>query len=172
MKKHIGIYSGTFDPVHAGHITFALRAKRILQLDRVILIPEPVPRNKANVTNVTIRKQRLEVAINEHPGLEVFSLSTSQFTVKNTLPTLHEQLPGSSFTFLMGSDVALHLPTWDDVALLAADVSFVVALREGDTQVSTGQVFKRLETALKTPIRYTIIESPHPQLRSSAIRNK
>ncbi|HEU5121705.1 MAG TPA: adenylyltransferase/cytidyltransferase family protein, partial [Candidatus Saccharimonadales bacterium] len=60
--RRIGIYSGTFDPVHYGHIAFAASAIRACNLDEVVFLPEPQPRYKAGVTDIAHRLALLTMA--------------------------------------------------------------------------------------------------------------
>lgn len=171
MHRHIGIYPGTFDPVHEGHISFANKGAEIFHLEKVVFLPENTPRRKQNVANISKRQTLLLERLKSEPKLESVALDTDQFTVLETLPKLHQLLQGSKFTFLLGSDVVLHLPKWQDLPLLVADVSFLVAIREGDSTQDIKQVFNELEKSTSMTIRYTIIDSPKPTLRSSVIRN-
>jgi nicotinate-nucleotide adenylyltransferase len=172
MHRHIGIYPGTFDPVHDGHVAFAKHALELFHFDQIVFLPEKTPRRKEGASDILVRQTILSDALLPIPKLESLVLESDQFTVHETLPKLHQMLPGSKFTFLMGSDVALHLPSWQDVPLLIADVSFLVAMREGDSRIIIDNTFKKIGESYQTPIRYTIIDSPRPSLRSSALRNK
>ena len=171
MHRHIGIYPGTFDPVHEGHIAFAQAAKKIFHLDKVIFLPEDTPRRKQGVTSIEKRRTLLETKIEKDKSLEVLTLSSSPFSVRRTLPELHQKLPGSKFILLIGSDVALHLPDWQDIEQLLADASLLIALREGSTKEEIEEALAKLEEKSEIPVRYTLIDSPKPTLRSSSIRN-
>ena len=170
MHRHIGIYPGTFDLVHDGHVAFAKEALGLLHLDQVVFLPEKKPRRKQKVSDISKRQQLLEQALLSEPKLESHILPSDQFTILETLPELHQLLPGSKFTFLMGSDVAMHLPMWQDLPLLLHGTPILVAMREGDDVLDIEQVFKELEKSIGAPIRYTIIDSPRPHMRSSALR--
>lgn len=172
MHRHIGIYPGTFDPVHEGHISFANEGAKIFHLEKVVFLPEKSPRRKQGVSHIEKRHEQLSNNLLIHPKLEVSTLKTDRFTIFETLPELHQLFPGSKFTFFIGSDVALHLPSWQDLPLLLADTSFLIAIREGELASDIEPIFRELEESIGTPIRYTIIDSPKPTLRSSVIRNK
>ena len=170
MHRHIGIYPGTFDPVHEGHIAFANEGVKLFHLEKVVFLPEKSPRKKQSVTDISTRHAELSSSLAAHPKLESLVLHTDQFTVLETLPELHRLFQGSKFTFFIGSDVALHLPHWKDLPLLLADTSFVVAIREGESEVQVQEVLKALEKSINMTVRYTIIDSPKPALRSSVIK--
>lgn len=171
MHRHIGIYPGTFDPVHEGHISFANEGARIFHLEKVVFLPEKHPRKKQGVTDIQTRHENLTKNLQAYPKLETFTLTTDQFTILETLPELHRLFPGSRFTFFVGSDVALHLPKWENLPLLLADTSFLVATREGESIQQIDELFKNLEKSIGLVIRYTIIDSPQPHLASSQLRN-
>ncbi|HVI69805.1 MAG TPA: adenylyltransferase/cytidyltransferase family protein, partial [Magnetospirillaceae bacterium] len=60
--KRVGVFSGTFDPVHRGHLAFALSAQKRAQLDTVVFLPEHSPRGKIAVGSFTHRLEMLRLA--------------------------------------------------------------------------------------------------------------
>ena len=133
MTQRIGIYSGTFDPIHEGHIAFALAAKQACDLDEVIVIPEPEPRDKAQVSALSHRIAMATRATDAHSGLRALTLDSSRFTVDDTMPELRSLFPGAELSLLMGSDIARHLHAWQGIDKLAG-VRFIVGLRQHDTE--------------------------------------
>src|SRR5258706_15577528 len=105
MQKHIGIYSGTFDPVHPGHVAFALETLQTCKLDEVIFLPEQTPRDKQAVTDLSHRIALLERALADEPNMRVLKLRSPQFTVADTLPEIYAALKDTQLTLLVGSDV-------------------------------------------------------------------
>src|SRR5689334_19364766 len=87
MSRKIGIFSGTFDPVHMGHVAFALEAKEDLGLDEVIFLPELSPRLK-EPTAIRHRYTMLDLSVRGQKGLTVKLLDMPRFTIKDTLPEL------------------------------------------------------------------------------------
>jgi len=110
-KKYIGIYSGSFDPIHEGHISFAKEAMKVCRLDTIVFMPERFPRGKPNVSPISERVTELEIALAE-TSFVVLNAHADQFTVDETLTELEVLYPDTVFTFLIGSDVALYLPNW------------------------------------------------------------
>ena len=88
MSKRIGIYAGAFDPVHKGHVSFALQAIELAGLDEVAFVPEPRPRNKAGVTHLSHRIAMLRLAVKGHPKLKILEVPDKQFLVATSLPRL------------------------------------------------------------------------------------
>jgi nicotinate-nucleotide adenylyltransferase len=127
----IGLYAGTFDPVHDGHIAFARAALDTCALDEVIFLPEPQPRGKQGVTPIAKRVDMLRLAVAKHDGMDVHMLPDAQFTVAITLPKLRAMF-GNDITLLVGSDVARGLPHWPGAKDLLATVHIAVGMRADD----------------------------------------
>lgn len=171
MTKTIGIYPGTFDPVHAGHITFSNAAREICHLEEVVFIPEQSPRGKDNATDIHHRIAMLQEATIASEGLAVASLNTPRFTVRDTLPELQQLFNTSHFTFLIGSDAARTLHHWDDIDQLLPWASFAIGLRGTDTQEEMKAVMQQLEQIQHHSVGYTFIPVPaFSHASSSTIR--
>ncbi|HUC90187.1 MAG TPA: nicotinate-nicotinamide nucleotide adenylyltransferase [Patescibacteria group bacterium] len=174
-KPKVGIYSGTFDPVHDGHLAFCLRAIAQCGLDKILIIPEKYPRHKPKATNVLHRFKILEQAISElpiKPGMvSAKLLSSDRFTIRQTMPELRQICKNASITLLLGSDVALNLHQWDDLHEIISDVSFAIGLRRGAKTTNIETTMEKLASFHGIPIGYTIIRSPYAHLSSSQIRS-
>jgi nicotinate-nucleotide adenylyltransferase len=169
--RRIGIYPGTFDPVHAGHITFAVNTLAKCGLDEIVFIPEHRPRGKDAVTAITHRYAMLASTLQDHTGLKAALLETPRFTVNETLPELKRLFPEAHLTFLIGSDVAGTLANWDDVDTLLPEVSFAIGLRGSDTSSQVTNTLKSLAAGQRV-INYTIIPgTTQLTTSSSAIRD-
>lgn len=166
-ERRIGIFSGTFDPVHKGHISFALQAITEAGLDKVVFIPEPKPRHKHEVTHIGHRLAMLELALKVCPNLDVMELPDKQFTVKSSLPRIKKQFPECELVMLVGTDVLKHISVWPYAKVLLKDVGLVVAAR--------GQADERHALALLSqlpvePPESHVVVSQHKMMSSSAIR--
>ena len=133
MMKRVGIYSGTFDPVHTGHITFAMQALLAARLDELYFLPERQPRRGKTPEHFGHRVAMLKRAVRPHNGMDVLEVTSKQFTVLKTLPELKKRFQNDQLIFLLGSDVALFMPTWPHADQLIARVEFFVGLR-GDVE--------------------------------------
>lgn len=129
--KRIGIYSGSFDPVHAGHIGFALQAIEQAKLDKVYFLPERRPRYKQGVEHFGHRVAMLKRAAKPHAKLGVVELEDVNFTMERTFPKLQKRFDGKQLIFLFGSDVVQQLPAWPKAGNLLRDSELVVGVREG-----------------------------------------
>src|SRR5258708_32608937 len=104
VSKTIGILSGSFDPIHAGHISLALAALEKADLQAVYFLPEPLPRRKTGVTHIAHRIAMLTRALQAFPQLQVLELPDRQFTIARSLPRLKQRFAGRDLCFIMGSD--------------------------------------------------------------------
>jgi nicotinate-nucleotide adenylyltransferase len=137
VPARIGIFGGTFDPVHTGHIEAAEAVRRSLGLDRMLLVVANEPWQKEGLRPVTPAEDRfaLVVAATEgHPGLEPSRLELERggpsYTV-DTVDELHRAEPGSDLVLVVGADVVADLPTWHDEARLRDEVTLAVVSRPG-----------------------------------------
>lgn len=172
MRHHVGIYPGTFDPIHQGHISFALRALRICNLDQIVFLPEPTPRGKDSVTTITTRIAGVKKAISDNSKLSVFSPSSAQFTVHDTLPELHRAFGDADLTLLVGSDIVRTFGhRWQNLDLLLQSVSLAIGMRSGDTTDAIVAIIKQLERQYNLTIRYALINTNDSHRASSYVRN-
>jgi nicotinate-nucleotide adenylyltransferase len=113
--SRIGVYAGSFDPVHAGHISFALQALQAAQLDKIYFLPERRPRAKQHVEHFGHRVAMLRRAIEPHSQFGILELVDVSFSVERTLPELQQQFEGDELVFLFGSDVVSGFKDWPHV---------------------------------------------------------
>ena len=172
MTRQIGIYPGTFDPIHQGHIAFAVEARTSLQLDEVVFLPEPKPRGKQTVTDLIHRTAMIEQAIQSNDYMHVMQPDSlpDQFTVTSTLPRLQQAFPGDSLTFLIGSDTAKTLDKWPAIADLLKNASLAIGIRSGDDQQQISNLLQQLSTNLGVAIHFTCIDTPASHIASTDIR--
>lgn len=128
-KPRIGVYAGVFDPVHAGHVAFALQAVQAAGLDEVVFIPERSPRAKPGVEHFAHRVAMLKAALAPHPKLSVLEVVERHFSVSRTFTNLQALFPNAQLVFLMGSDTALTLPAWRHADRIMETCEFVIGLR-------------------------------------------
>jgi nicotinate-nucleotide adenylyltransferase len=172
MTRRIGIYSGTFDPIHEGHIAFGLETMRACGLDRVVLLPERNPRGKNGVSDIAERVARIREMILPSPPLEVHLLGSEQFTVKDTLPEVRRLLGDAELTLLVGSDVVhTFLHRWDQLEVLLTDVSLAIGIRVTQTREEVIDILQQVEKRHEMTIHYTIIETAYAELASSKLRS-
>lgn len=136
---NIGIYGGTFDPPHRGHIAAAKAAVSALQLDKLLLIPDRQPPHKALAADGAGMQQRYDMTVLATAELgkraEVSDMElrrTGASYTADTLTTLREQYPEDTLYLLMGSDMFLSLHTWHDPARVMALARIAPFTREAE----------------------------------------
>jgi len=95
----IGIYSGSFDPVHAGHIVFALKAQKVAGLERIYFVPERKPERRADPEHYVHRSVMLRRALQPYEQFAVFDLPDARLTSRS-LTRVTEVLPEAQFSLL------------------------------------------------------------------------
>ena len=132
----LGLYGGTFDPVHFGHLLLAEQCREQCALDEVWFLPAhqaPHKRTTAS-TPAKARVEMLEFAIAGYPQFKVSRIEIQRggtsFTV-DTLQQLHDEDPGREIFFLIGGDSLYDLPTWREPERIAA-LATIVAVNRGD----------------------------------------
>ncbi len=135
MKK-IGIFGGTFDPIHNGHLILARDALEQLQLDSLLFIPAARSPHKAGQqpTAADLRAEMIRAAIEGEPGFCLDELELTRpapsYTI-DTIEMLKQREPDSEFVFLLGEDNVAQLPTWHRFGDLSKMVQFAVLDRTG-----------------------------------------
>jgi nicotinate-nucleotide adenylyltransferase len=132
----IGVFGGTFDPIHLGHLSVASDVHASLGLDRTLLVPSAVPPHKEAVgTRAALRLEMVRAAIRGDDRFAADDLELRRpgpsYTV-DTLTELADRFPHARLSFLIGADALREFPTWrapEDVARLAR---LVVFSRHGD----------------------------------------
>ena len=132
----IGIFGGTFDPVHVAHVEMAEQVRSALDLERVLFVVANDPWQKVDhdITPAEDRYAMVEAAIEGHPGLEASRLEIDRGGPSYTIDTvrqLHELHPGTELVLVVGADVVPGLPTWKDEMLLRDLVTLAVVGRPG-----------------------------------------
>lgn len=141
MVERIGVYGGTFDPIHVGHVAAASAVRRHLALDRVLIVPAGDPWQKRGRV-VASPEQRLEMArlaVDGIDGLEVSDLEVRRATASVTADTLEDlAAPDRELYLILGADAVANMGTWrrlDDTRDLA---TIVVVERDGERAVPPG----------------------------------
>ena len=131
-----GIFGGTFDPIHYGHLRIAETAREALGLDEVLFVPvgEPVHRDDAPGAGREERYQMCVLATQGNPAFRVSRVETDNpeaaYTV-DTLAALEPELRGSSLFLLMGADEAVQFAGWRFPREILKVVRIAVATRPG-----------------------------------------
>jgi nicotinate-nucleotide adenylyltransferase len=158
--KKIGIFGGTFDPVHHAHLILAREALETLGLEKVIFVPAAASPHKLNqkLTASDIRSEMLRAALEGEPGfvLDIMELQRPPPSYAiDTVEVLRRNEPNAEWFYLVGEDNVDRLTTWHRYDDLSQLVEFIVLVRSG----------------LKTKHRYTTIRR-HLDISATNIRNR
>ena len=169
----IGLFGGTFDPPHAGHIELALSVCDKMSLDKIIFIPAGNPPHKQNIqkTDKLHRYRMVQLATKNYPQFEV-----SDFDIKNEKPNysyitinhFKEKYPDSKVFFIIGADSLRDLPFWVNYRELATMCTFIVVPRPG---VSENDYFKNFSPDDPMP-ELLFLEDFSYDLSSTQLREK
>ena len=133
--ERIGIYGGTFNPPHIGHILAASQAIETLKLDKLLLIPDRIAPHKDLPDNSATPEQRLEmlrIAAAGIPKMEVSSLELDREGPSYTFETVSQlrlRHPQAELFLLMGADMFLSFENWRRAEQIAREVTIAVAYR-------------------------------------------
>ena len=138
----IGVYGGTFNPPHLGHLAAARAAIEALELDKLLLIPAAVPPHKSLPQETPSLEHRMKMVEKMADALQLPQLVEAsrleagrhgKSYTSDTLEAIHEQYPGAQLWLIMGTDMFLTLHQWHDpeeILRLAGVCAF--GRREGD----------------------------------------
>ncbi len=167
----IGILGGTMDPVHNGHIAIAQAARRLLALDKVVLLPAGMPPHKPHPTDRIDRWNMARIAAGS-AGLtasddEIFREGVT-YTV-DTMRRFHAAEPDAEWHYIIGSDTLRVLDTWKDFAEVAKLTCFTVMQRPGGPEkIITEQRAVELREKYGATIR--LLDYTGPDISSTEIR--
>jgi nicotinate-nucleotide adenylyltransferase len=134
VVERVGIFGGTFDPIHVAHLVAAVEARSQLALDRVLLVVARDPWQKRDevVAPAELRYEMVKAAVAGVEGLEVCDLELRRPGPTYTIDTVEELArPDRELVLVLGADAAAALPTWERVGELRDRVSIAVVDREG-----------------------------------------
>ncbi len=160
----LALFSGTFDPIHDGHLALALSAAKQLDLDKVVLLVEPKPRRKDKVAGYEHRLAMAKLATKSQDQISVHEAPAGdQHSVEHTLEAMRNLHPGADIVIILGGDVFEHLPTWagqDELKKL----NYAVGLRSEDD----GEL--ALNLAAEHGYQVKLVSTDLPKVSSSQIR--
>lgn len=140
--QRIGIFSGTFDPFHIGHLEACLVSKGALELDEVLIMVEKKPKQKSTVTDYKHRRKIIELSIADFPFIKIFNSANDNITFDNTVHLLEKEFPASRFCILVGSDILPEMQKWPGFDEWLANSSIAVILRDNKEQKAIQELIK------------------------------
>ncbi len=170
----VGVYGGTFDPIHCGHLILAREAMEKLALERMIFVPNTISPHKLDrePTAPDVRAEMVAAAIEGEPGFEMdeceLRADGPSYAI-DTILHLREERPDAELHYLIGQDNVAKLGTWRRIDEIMHMAQFVVLNRHDDSEslphltlhrrvdISATDIRHRVRTHLS--IRYLVPES-------------
>lgn len=167
----VGIYSGTFDPVHNGHVSFAVESAELFGLDKVYFLVEPRPRRKQGVKALGHRVNMVQIAVKDNPKLGTIIIEQARFTTHETLPILLSRFKGAQLHLLIGDDTLDHIAEWPHVDELTEAVDFIIGARKRKpTEIDT--IVSRLKETKGLSFDYNVFNPSGNGCSSSYIKRQ
>ena len=144
-SMRIGVFGGTFDPIHVGHLVAAVNARHALGLDRVLFVVANEPWQKVGDRPVSPALDRLalvDAALGDVDGLEASRLEIDRGGPSYTIDTIEELRrlePTADLYLIVGADVIAGLATWERLDDVRRETTMVVVNRPGSTPVLPGR---------------------------------
>lgn len=131
----IGVFGGTFNPVHYGHLRAAEEVRERLGFDKILFIPSGKPPLKSrHIAPAAHRYEMLHIAMRSNPVFELSDIECRKkgksYTVE-TIAELQARYPRATIAFILGTDAFLDIPNWWQPERLIAMSDFVVISRPG-----------------------------------------
>ncbi|PKL19005.1 MAG: nicotinate (nicotinamide) nucleotide adenylyltransferase [Spirochaetae bacterium HGW-Spirochaetae-5] len=138
--ERIGIFGGTFNPIHHGHLINIELLLEHFNLDHVLFIPDriPVHKNVAGKVTPADRLKMVELAITGSEKFSSSGIEINRESASYTITTLHELeeiYPGDELFLIIGSDSFNELDTWKDYKSILSGYKIIVMMRPGDTEL-------------------------------------
>jgi nicotinate-nucleotide adenylyltransferase len=174
MTQRIGIFGGTFDPPHLGHLILASEARTKLQLARILWVLTSIPPHKIDqpISPLEDRLAMLKLALNDEPEFELSTIDMDRPGPQYTLDTINLlalQYPDADLIPLIGGDSLHDLPDWHNpVALVAACHQIGVMRRPGDS-IDLSQLEKQIP-GISAKVRF--VDAPLLEIASHEIRQR
>lgn len=168
--KNIGIYGGTFDPIHLGHLIIAETFAEKCGLDKVFFVPTKKSPFKVDIQNFFKDSERIELiklSIANNPIFEVEEYEIKNTNISYTIDTINyfqQKYPESTLFLLIGNDNVLEFHRWKDYDSILSKARLVVAQRGSNDPEIDNELLKKYSL--------TLLNNPLIGISSSDIRNR
>ena len=166
--SRLGVFGGTFDPIHLGHLVAASEALHRFELDRILFVPAGRPWQKTTYSDPEDRFMMTTLGIEGHGSFAASRLEIDRrgptYTA-DTMRALHDfHGPNVSLYFILGADAAANLGTWEKLDALRGLTEFIAVARPGVvlSELTTGPGWPRVHK----------MEMPGIEISASDIRRR
>ena len=173
-KERIGIFGGTFDPPHLGHLILACEVYTQLKLDRLLwmLTPDPPHKQDRIISTLAHRKKMVSLAIDDNPHFELSLIEAERpgphYSV-DTVRIVRERNLGAEIIYLMGGDSLRNLHSWHSPVDFAAACDEIGVMRRPADAIDSSMLGDTIE-GLKEKIRF--VNAPLLEIASREIRQR
>lgn len=176
-RLNIGLYGGTFNPIHLGHMAVAEKALQLAELDKVILIPAGMPyqKDQSHVLPAHHRFEMASLACSSHPDITVSPIEINRsgpsYTIDTVVDFLHKiDRQKDRLWLIMGSDAFIGIQGWRNYILLANMCNFIV-FRRGVDHKTVAAMANAIRKISDSAIR--IFDSTTlPEVSSTIVRSR
>jgi nicotinate-nucleotide adenylyltransferase len=173
----IGVFGGTFDPVHIGHLIIAEQCREQAALDEVWFVPSARPPHKSrtDLTPFEKRVEMLTLAVAGQPSFRIEPLEADRpgpsYTA-DTLTELHRRRPDADLHLILGSDCLPDLSSWHDPIRVVTQATLLIVARTGWPVWPVEKMRASLGMADDAPIRQQIMSIPLVDISSRDLRRR
>jgi len=174
MPNLIGLFGGTFDPPHIGHLILSAETGSQLGLDRLlwVLSPNPPHKKSQSITSLEHRLAMVKIAISDN---RLFELSTVEidhpdpYYALDTVKLISEQNPAADLAYIMGGDSLHDLPAWHRPADLVVALRFIGVMRRPGDSIDL-PALEKLIPGLTAKVRF--VDAPLLDIAAHEIRQR
>ena len=173
-REQIGLFGGTFDPPHLGHLILASEAHSQLELDRLlwILTPDPPHKQELSITSIAHRLAMVKLAIEGNTTFELSRVELDRPGPHYTLDTISliaKEFPNADITPIIGGDSLRDLPKWNRPKELLQACHWVGVMRRPGEQENL-EVLENDLPGISSKVHY--VDAPLLEIASREIRNR
>ena len=180
----IGLFGGSFNPIHSGHLIISRTVAERIELDRVVLLPSKCPPHKqsADLIDAAHCIEMIKIAIQGEPLFECSDVDVARegptFTIDTVSAFLQELGPDPKLgpdvelSWIIGGDSLAELATWHRVAELVDTCRIVTALRPGFDRIDFGPLAKLLSVDRIARLKADIVRTPLIDISATNIRDR
>jgi nicotinate-nucleotide adenylyltransferase len=154
----IGLFGGTFDPIHIGHLKAAAEVQETFALNKIMFIPSALPPHKTTdgVTKAESRIEMTRLAVSDHPDFTVSNIELERTGISYTIDTVRYLMStmgeATSFYFILGLDAFFEIETWKSYKTLFRLIPFIVMTRPFNEHQKESDVEKKIDLYIKSKI--------------------
>jgi nicotinate-nucleotide adenylyltransferase len=172
--ERIGLFGGTFDPPHLGHLILASEARSQLGLTRLLwtVTPDPPHKQDQDITPLEHRLAMVKLAIEDNPSFELSRVELDRpgpHYTADTIKLVAEQNPNAEIVPVIGGDSLQDLPTWHAPREILYAAHWVGVMRRPGEEVNLDKLERELP-GIKSKVHY--VDAPLLEIASREIRNR